>query len=131
MKKKRISILLFLLGHFILISACFNGNNKKDIEKNNTEATLIAQTGNMVILKMQILMYEGKYGHEPKSIKVLKLPKVFKDSIRINNIKYPDDRFLFYEKEPQFYGLQKGRFFVYKDGFIEFVPVDKTPSRIQ
>ena len=75
-------------------------------------------------MKLQILAYEEKYDTMPENIEVLQLPLSFTKNL---NIKYPDDKYLFYEKKPRQYGFKKGRFYVYKDGFIAFVPVGRKP----
>ena len=43
-------------------------------------------------------------------------------------IKYPDEQFLFYEKEPVSYIWTKGRYFVHKDMKVEFVPEGSSPQ---
>ena len=75
-------------------------------------------------MKLQILVYEEKYNTMPKNIEVLQLPLSFTKNL---NIKYPDDKYLFYEKKPRGYRVKQGRFYVYKDGFIAFVPVGHKP----
>ena len=118
-KRKKIFIAVILLLLILIVSALtysyFAGKSA---------AKLIAQHGTMVILKMQIYAYEEKYDTMPKNLEVMQLPSLW---IKNLNIKYPDDKYLFYEKEPRTYGFKKGRFFVYKDGFIKFIPTGESP----
>ena len=119
-KRKTIIILIIsiaLLGVLLMISL-YHGRKL---------AGSIAQKSNIVQLKLQIAFYEDQYDCLPDSIEALKLPTHFTNTDQIKNIKYPDDKYLFYEKETRQFGFKKGRFYVYKDGFIEFVPVGETP----
>ena len=131
MRNRKIIILSFLFGISTIIPACLYTDTKQSAtgEKNTPNAALISQTSNMVILKIQILAYVEKYGKKPDTIEMLNLPPYFKNSIDIKNIKYPDDKFLFYEKESREYGSLKGKFFVHKDGFVEFVPTGSAPQK--
>jgi antitoxin component YwqK of YwqJK toxin-antitoxin module len=118
MKHKKI-ISIILLALFFTVAAFIYS-----YIAGKSAARLIAQHGNMVVMKMQIYAYEEKYDIMPKNLKVMELPSHFTKNL---NIEYPDEKYMFFEKEPKKYGSKEGRFFVYKDGFIEFVPTGKVP----
>lgn len=115
--KRNITILIIIISMIIIMAYIYHSKGS---------AALIAQHGNMVVMKMQIQTYEETYGTNPTNVEVLQLPLSFTDNL---NVKYPDDDFLFYEKKSRKYGFKNGKFFVHKDGFVEFVPKGKEPQK--